>query len=193
MEAAIYLYNRTWHSAIGKTLFEARYAKKPNVANIRLFGSIAYIKNDKPQKLQERASFRGLLVGFSENQYKILNPDTEKVYWSRDTDFLEGIYYPIRDSLEGGFLDFNQIFDSSTNAINRLSENPSDGASSPIPSELGPHIDHVTPNQPQNFEASPDAESSEDELIRAYILINSPKSQDPITFEDSQNSPNAKL
>ena len=51
VEAAIYLYNRTWHSAIGKTLFEARFGKKPNITNIRLFGSIAYVKNNKPRKL----------------------------------------------------------------------------------------------------------------------------------------------
>ena len=50
-EAAIYLYNRTWHSAIGKTPFEARFGKKLDIAHIRLFGSIAYVKNDKPQKL----------------------------------------------------------------------------------------------------------------------------------------------
>ena len=51
VEAAIYLYNRTWYSAIGKTPFKARFGKKPNVANIRLFGSIAYVKNNKPRKL----------------------------------------------------------------------------------------------------------------------------------------------
>ena len=80
VEAAIYLYNRTWHSAIGKTPFKARFGKKPNVANIRLFRSIAYVKNNKPRKLQERASYKGILVGFGENQYKILNLDTDKVY-----------------------------------------------------------------------------------------------------------------
>ena len=51
VEAAIYLYNHTWHSAISKTLFEARFGKKPNIANIRLFGSITYVKNNKPRKL----------------------------------------------------------------------------------------------------------------------------------------------
>ena len=71
------------------------------------------------------------------------------------------------------------------NVTNRLCENPGDGASSPISSELSPHIDHVTPYQPQNFDANPDLDSSEDELIRTYISINSPKSQDPATFKES--------
>ena len=53
-------------------------------------------------------------------------------------------------------------------------------------------MDHVTPNQPQNFNANLDWDSLEDELIRTYISINSPKLQYPTTFEESQNSPNAK-
>ena len=51
---------------------------------------------------------------------------------------------------------------------------------------------HVTPNQPQNFKENPDAESSEDKLIRAYISINRSKSADPETFKESQNSPYIK-
>ena len=51
---------------------------------------------------------------------------------------------------------------------------------------------HITPNQPQNFKENPNAESSEDELIRAYISINRSKSANPKTFEESQNSPYAK-
>ena len=51
---------------------------------------------------------------------------------------------------------------------------------------------HVTPNQPQNFEENLDAESSKDELIRAYISIDRSKLADPKTFEESQNSPYIK-
>ena len=50
----------------------------------------------------------------------------------------------------------------------------------------------MTPDQPQNFDANPDPESSEDELIRAYISIDRSKSTDPATFAESQNGPNAK-
>ena len=50
----------------------------------------------------------------------------------------------------------------------------------------------MTPNSPQNFEENPDVESSEDELIRAYVSIDRSKSPDPTTFEESQNSPYAK-
>ena len=108
-EAAIYLYNHTWHSTISQTPFKARFGKKPNITNIQLFGFIAYIKNPKPKKLQERASYRGILIEFGENQYKILNLETDKVYWLYDVNFLEGTYFST-NSIKGGYLDFNQIF-----------------------------------------------------------------------------------
>ena len=192
VEAAIYLYNRTWHSAIGKTPYEARFGRKPHVENIRLFGSIAYVKNNKPQKLQERASFRGILIGFGENQYKILNPDSDKIYWSRDVEVLEGKYYSSRNSVEGGYLDFNQMFENAPNSTNAISENPSETTGSPNPSELSEDMDHVTPDQPQNFDTNPDSDSSEDELIRTYISIDRSKTPDPATFKELQDSPNAK-
>ena len=44
-------------------------------------------------------------------------------------------------------------------------------------------MDHVTPIQPQNFKENPDNKLFKDKLIKAYILINSPKLQDPITFK----------
>ena len=146
-EAAIYLYNRTWHSAIGKTPFEARFGKKPDIAHIRLFGSIAYVKNDKPQ---ERASYRGILVGFGEKQYKILNIGNDKVYWSCDVDFLEGIYYSA-DSIKGGYLDFNQIFEnaqSPESPVNDFPEIPMEATDNRIPSEISEYMRHVTPDLP---------------------------------------------
>ena len=73
-----------------------------------------------------------------------------------------------------------------------------------IPSEISEDMRHVTPNLPQCFEENLEAESSEDELIRAYISIdrskspnsttfaNSQKRPDSTTFAESQNSPYAK-
>ena len=99
----------------------------------------------------------------------------DKVYWSRDINFLEGKYYLVEDSLKRGYLDFNQIFENATIAA----------ANNRNLSELSEHIDHVTPDQPQNFDANPDPESSEDKLIRAYISIDRSKSTDPATFTES--------
>ena len=50
----------------------------------------------------------------------------------------------------------------------------------------------MTYNQSQNFKENPEAESSKDKLIRAYIFINRSKSTNPETFKESQNSPYIK-
>ena len=75
---------------------------------------------------------------------------------------------------------------------NDFPENPTAAADNRNPSKLSEYIDHMIPDQPQNFDANPDLESSEDELIRAYISINRSKSTDPAIFAESQNGPNAK-
>jgi hypothetical protein len=56
---ATYLYNRTPNSSIGfKTPFELQYNFKPNINNIRIFGSLAYNKepNSLIEKLDSRAT-----------------------------------------------------------------------------------------------------------------------------------------
>ena len=68
-------------------------------------------------------------------------------------------------------------------------EIPIEAADNRIPSEISEHMRHVTPDPPQNFEENPEAESSEDELIRAYVSINRSKSPDSTTFANSQKTP----
>jgi hypothetical protein len=54
---AIYIYNRTPHSVIRfKTLYEAKYGHKPDISNIRIWGSKAYKKEVIWRKLDPKAS-----------------------------------------------------------------------------------------------------------------------------------------
>jgi hypothetical protein len=65
--AAIYIYNRTPHSAIGfKTLYEAKYGHKPDISKIRIWGSKAYKKEAIRRKLDLKAS-EYTLVGYGSN------------------------------------------------------------------------------------------------------------------------------
>ena len=107
-------------------------------------------------------------------------------------EILEGSYYSSKNSVKGGYLDFNPIFENDSNVVNDISENPTEAANNRNSSEISEDMRHVTPSQPQNFEENPEAESSEDELIRTYISIDRSKSADPENFEESQNSPYAK-
>ena len=107
-------------------------------------------------------------------------------------EVLEGKYYFSQNSVEGGYLDFNQIFKNAPNLINIISENSSETTGSPNPFELFKDIDHVMPDQPQNFNTNSDSDSLEDKLIRTYIFINRSKTPNPVTFKESQDSLNAK-
>ena len=52
----------------------------------------------------------------------------------------------MEDSLEGGYLDFNQIFENAQDTINDFLENLIVAADNRNPSELSEYIDHVIPN-----------------------------------------------
>ena len=88
--AAAHLYNRIPHSAIDySTPYQARFGKQPNIADIRIFGSLVYSKTPNIKKLDEKSK-KGCLVGFRSNQFKILDISRNKTYWSRDVTVLEG-------------------------------------------------------------------------------------------------------
>ena len=84
------------------------------------------------------------------------------------------------------------MFKNAPNLINAILENSSETIGSLNPSKLFEDMDHLTPDQPQNFDTNPDSDSLEDELIRTYIFINRSKTPDPVIFKELQDSPNAK-
>ena len=89
--AAVYLYNRTPHSALNyKTPYEVRYNKKPKIAYIKIWGSIAYNKIDNAKKLDPRAK-PNISIGYGNNQNKLMDLNTKRAYWSRDVVILEGV------------------------------------------------------------------------------------------------------
>ena len=89
--AAVYLYNRTPHSSLNyKTPYELIYKEKPNISNIRVWGSITYYKNkgNNIKKLEPKAN-KGILIGYGQNQYRIWSLELNKPIWSRDVKILE--------------------------------------------------------------------------------------------------------
>src|SRR3954465_9962850 len=83
-EAAVYLYNRTPHSALEfKTPFELKYQTKPNLDNIKTFGSIAYYKvKTHITKLDEQAN-AAVLIGYGNNQYRVFDLKINRPLWTR--------------------------------------------------------------------------------------------------------------
>ena len=99
---ATYLYNRTPNSSINfSTPYNLKYKEKPNINNIRIFGSLTYYKEHSCfiKKLDSRASAY-YLVGFvGKNIYKLYNPINNKTITTRDCVNIEGYYYKPNNSI----------------------------------------------------------------------------------------------
>lgn len=89
---AAYLQNRTPSRVVEKTPVELFTGKKPDLGNIRVFGSkvFSYIPKEKRRKFDDKAQ-EGVLIGFDEHSkgYRILNPKTKQVWISRSVRIIE--------------------------------------------------------------------------------------------------------
>jgi len=80
LETAVYIYNIILHSSLNYILpFKRLYNKKPNLNNIKIWGSIAYYLNKTQTiKLEPRAK-KAILVGFNNINYKVLDLKTYRI------------------------------------------------------------------------------------------------------------------
>ena len=81
VSTAVYLYNRTLYSQIQfKTPYFALHNTKPDITNIKVFGSIAYYKDKATglKKLDPRAK-KAILVGFRNNLYRLYNINSKRL------------------------------------------------------------------------------------------------------------------
>ena len=87
MNAAAYIQNRVPHSSVeGKTPFEAYFGHKPDVSNLRVFGSTAWarISLDKRRDLQLQ-SIKCMFIGYPDESkgFKLLDIRTKKIIIER--------------------------------------------------------------------------------------------------------------
>lgn len=100
--AAVYVLNRTTNSIDAQaTPFERFYGRKPRVAHLRVFGSLAYVKAQTKKrsgyikKLASRSEAM-LFVGYERDYtYRLMNPETRKITISRDVVFDERRPHPL--------------------------------------------------------------------------------------------------
>jgi hypothetical protein len=70
----IYTYNRCHLPKIGITPYKAFYRAKPDVSNLRIFGSLAYIYIPKEIASWHKhiaKAFRGIFTSYSSSGYRI--------------------------------------------------------------------------------------------------------------------------
>ena len=88
--AATYLKNRTITNTIeNKTPYEIFFKKRPNVENLRLYGSKVFVRNPEQKRFSkwDEKSNMGILLGYSEVGYRVLL--NNKVVVARNVEFVE--------------------------------------------------------------------------------------------------------
>ena len=87
---ANYLTNRSPTRALmeNKTPFEMWFGRKPNLANLVIFGSLAFahVPKEKRRKLDPRSS-KCVFVGYASNGYRLWNPVSRKIILARNVIF----------------------------------------------------------------------------------------------------------
>lgn len=97
LESAVYIYNRTPHKSLNnKTPYELKNKVKPNIDNIKIWGSKAYYKIKGPNiksKLDQQAE-EAILIGYGQDDhlYKVFDITKQRAIWTRDIKILEDIY-----------------------------------------------------------------------------------------------------
>lgn len=94
VNTAVYIRNRSTTSSLAnsKTPFEMWYGKKPDIGNLRIFGSKVMTHIPKTNRLKwDKKSKKTILVGYSESckGYRLYDPDINNVTICRDVEILE--------------------------------------------------------------------------------------------------------
>lgn len=83
---ATFLINLTPTKALkqGKTPYELWHDKKPKLKHLRVFGSTVYVHNKTRKTKFDEKSWKGILVGYVPNGYKVWDVEAEKFGTVRD-------------------------------------------------------------------------------------------------------------
>ena len=97
LSTVTYLQNRSPTKAVANmTPYEAWYGKRPVVDHLRVFGCLSYahIPKDERKKLDPKAR-ETIFLGYSSNVkgYRLWDPQTKKVFFSRDVIFDESKFF----------------------------------------------------------------------------------------------------
>src|ERR1700712_2768158 len=96
VQAIAYIKNRTYNPIINKAPYKALIGSKPNIAYIRILGSLAYTlipKEKRISKLDNKAN-KGILVGFeSFNNFLVYIPSLNKIINTKDILIKEDLDY----------------------------------------------------------------------------------------------------
>ena len=90
LETALYILNRVPSKSVKVTPYEIWTNKKPFLSHMKVWGSLAYVKQTMSYKLEAKSD-RCLLIGYPKetNEYKFYNYLKQKVFVSKNVVFME--------------------------------------------------------------------------------------------------------
>lgn len=99
---ATYLINLTPTKAllVDKTPYESWHRKKPQLKYLRVFGSTVYVHNKTRKTKFDDKSWKGILVGYEPNGYKVWDVEAEKFVVVRDVIIDEIDFFKVQTGFE---------------------------------------------------------------------------------------------
>ena len=165
---ASYLINRTPSKLLnGQTPFERLYLRSPPLTHLRVFGCLCYAhnQNHRGDKFDSR-SVQGVFIGSPTGKkgWRVLNPDTGKIFVSRDVVFCETEFpYANRSVLHTPMI--TPITDTSTTPVTVSLQNE-EPSPDPEPDDIvvvpntTPVLPDATPSLSENYSSSPASNTS---------------------------------
>ncbi|KAJ8868760.1 hypothetical protein PR048_030300 [Dryococelus australis] len=99
LRTATYLLNRSPSATVDTTPAKIWYGKRPALANLKLFGSLAYAtKFKKLGKLDKRRD-KLIMVGYATNGHRLWNSGKREIKLSRDVTFVKSTEVPATNNL----------------------------------------------------------------------------------------------
>lgn len=130
MNTAVYLQNRSPTSALkDKTPFESWFGKKPNVSNLKVFGSVCFVHTpDHFSKKLDTKCRKAIFVGYplESKGYKVYEVDAKRFTRCRDVLFHENKFHTFEEVTNSTFFfKDNMIDDAQPDDVKDEREMPS--------------------------------------------------------------------
>lgn len=190
VHTAIYLRNRSIAAGLKKTPFELWTGIKPDVSNLRIFGSVVMVHVPKEKRLKwDKKAAKQILVGYSDTTkgYRIFNPTKKAISVSRDVIIMESepeikpedepealeSFENVEDIVSVGDSEDNQSIDDLTESSIDLSNDSEN------------YVPNIEPEVPESVRRSDRIPKPKkyDEYVSYSCIKN--QDSDPVTFQEA--------
>lgn len=130
---AVYLINITPTKALkeSQTPFELWHNRKPSIKYLKVFGSTVYVHNKTSTSKFDEKSWKGILVGYEPNGYRVWNVECEKYVIVRDVIVDETTFMQTRPVLkpERNNIEYSYNKTDTSKSVSLKSQEPSSSKS----------------------------------------------------------------